>query len=319
MGDRVGDDMVFSVVLDISPVEVGVTEQTVALCYQVHGEDGKFYNLVSDECVSVNAHVTRPFPEINSHVIDEISVRATGTNGSCYDILVSRENCSVSVNRESIPINTYFEEENVSLHNDRLIARRPNVIRISVPNCGRALVDTISIKCTEYTIRDAPAPTEVLEFTATRGLSPIEAAHGLVGMSLHKTLTNTHTHIYTLAHIHTHTHSHTHTLTLTRTLTHTGQFWGRFMLGQSQPPLSHPRERYDKAMTIFHETTQKRFSGFVKRAWSHRDMCFYAGDKQGSPVIQGAYTDYEVEGFFDTAYQFSRFDENLCVGQEWNG
>ena len=242
MGDRVGDDMVFSVVLDISPVEVGVTEQTVALCYQVHGEDGKFYNLVSDECVSVNAHVTRPFPEINSHVIDEISVRATGTNGSCYDILVSRENCSVSVNRESIPINTYFKEGNVSLHNDRRIARLPNVIRISVPNCGRALVDTISIKCTEYAIRDAPAPTEVLEFTATRGLSPIEAAHGLVGMSLHKTLTNTHTHTHTHTHTLTHTHTHTHTHTLRSVL---GQVYAGPIPAPSLSPSRTLRQSHD--------------------------------------------------------------------------
>ena len=181
VGDRVGDDMVFSVVLDISPAEVGVREQTVSLCYQVHGEENNFYNLVSDDCVSVNAHVTQPIPEVNSHVIDKIGVRAIGTNGSCYEILIARENCAVSVNGDPIAINTLFEEEGIRIFNDRRIFREPNVIQVSVPNCGRVLVDMMNVTCTEYRIHGSEEESEVLEFTTTRGISSIEAAQGLVG------------------------------------------------------------------------------------------------------------------------------------------
>ena len=176
--------MVFSAVLDISPVEVGVSDQTVSLCYQVHGEEDKFYNLVSDDCVSINAHVTQPISGVNSHVMDKIGIRAIGNNGTCYNISINRESCAVAVNGEPIATNAQFEEEGVTVFNDRMIARNPNVIHISVPNCERALFDMINITCTEYNMRVSRRETEeveVLELTTTRGISPIEAAQGLVG------------------------------------------------------------------------------------------------------------------------------------------
>jgi uncharacterized protein YegL len=280
VADRVGDDMVFSTVLDISPIEVGVNDKTVSLCYQVHGEEEKFYNLVSDDCLSVNAHVTQPVPGVKSHVIDKIGIRAIGNNATyCYDIGIARENCSVTVNGNPISVNEKFTEEGIEVFNDRMIARNPNVIRISVPNCGRALVDAIQITCTEYNMRISrteTVPVKVLELTTTRGISPIEAAHGLVG-----------------------------------------QFWGRFMLGRSQSPLPSPRQRYDKAVMIFHDTTLQRFDGFVRRSWSHsREMCFYAGDRQGYPVLQGEYGDYELETMFGTEYRFSRFKQDMCMSED---
>ena len=179
--DRVGDDMVFSTVLDIRPIEVGVSEPTVSLCYQVHGQEGHFYNLISDYCVSVNAHISQPKTEVDSHVIDKIGIRAIGSNGTCYSIAIIRENCAISINGTLLPINSKFEEESVVVRNVRRITRKPNVVHISVPNCGRPLVDTMHITCTEYHIRHSAIPTEVLEFTTTRGLSPIDAAHGLLG------------------------------------------------------------------------------------------------------------------------------------------
>ena len=49
--------------------------------------------------------------------------------------------------------------------------------------------------------------------------------------------------------------------------------------------------------------------------------CLYVGDRQGAkgdgshggpndPVIEGVYTDYEVDGPFDTDFKFSRFGMN---------
>ena len=179
--DRVGDDMVFSTVLDMRFIKLNVSEPTVSLCYQVHGQEEHFYNLISDYCVSVNAHVSQPKTEIDSHVIDKIGIRAIGSNGTCYNIAIIRENCAVSINNQSLEINSKFEEESVIVHNDRTIARNPNVIHVSVPNCGRPLVNTMHIMCTHYHIRHSATPTEVLEFTTIRGLSPIDAAHGLLG------------------------------------------------------------------------------------------------------------------------------------------
>ena len=88
------------------------------------------------------------------------------------------------------------------------------------------------------------------------------------------------------------------------------------MLGRSQSPLPSPRQRYDKAVMIFHDATLQRFDGFVRRSWSHsREMCFYAGDRQGYPVLQGEYGDYEVETMFGTEYPFSRFKQDMCMSE----
>ena len=182
VGDRIGDDMVLSVVLDITLAEVNVSDETVSLCYQVHGEQDKFYNLVSDDCLSVNAHVTQPNPDVNAHVIDKIGIRAVGDNATyCYDIGIARSNCTVTVNGDPVLLNDKFSAKEIEVFNSKVSPRDPNVVHISVPNCGRALVDMINVTCTEYKIRESATPTEVLEITTTRGISPIEAAQGLVG------------------------------------------------------------------------------------------------------------------------------------------
>ena len=79
------------------------------------------------------------------------------------------------------------------------------------------------------------------------------------------------------------------------------------MLGR---PLSSVQGQNDKEMTIFHQSLLKRFNGFVHGSWSsHGEMCFYAGDRQGGPVILGQYEDYEVETLLSTEYIFSKFEE----------
>ena len=290
--DRVGDNMVMSVALQLRPIELGISAQTVSLCYQVHGEDGKLYNLISDDCISVNAHITKPISGDDFHVMNKIGIRAIGINGTCSDITIERKNCAVSVNRHPLSINTYFEKDGVKVFHNKLIAREPNVIHISVPNCGRTLVDVINITCTEYTMRNSLTPTEVLELTTTRGLYPIVAAEGLLGMQ---------------------------DLTFDAFITlilflFSGQFWGRSAVGQSRSPPTPPEPHYNKGLIIFHQTLLKRFSGFISRSWSHKANCFYAGDNQGYPVIQGEYGDYEMEDLFSAGYQFSRFKHDLmCV------
>ena len=61
-----------------------------------------------------------------------------------------------------------------------------------------------------------------------------------------------------------------------------------------------------------------------QRTWDARSTpCFYAGSSQGGPlaefenhrdsVIEGRYTDYRVNGFHDTKFAYSQFDDQLCV------
>ena len=181
MEDRVGNDMVMSVVLDVSPHEMGMTSKTLSLCYQVHGEEGKFYNLLSDKCVSVNTHVSQPVVDIDSHVMDMISIHAAGSHGMCVDIVIMRRNCAVFVNDQLLPVNTHFEVGDVIVYSDRRIARNPTIVHVTVPNCGMPTLDRMYAICDHYNIRGSSTPTEVLQFKTIRGISPFQSTHGLIG------------------------------------------------------------------------------------------------------------------------------------------
>ena len=181
VADRVSDDMVMSVPLEVNPSDVCVSASSLSLCYQVHGRAGKFYNLLSDNCVSVNAHVSRPFSEVEAHVIDQIGITTIGNNGTCYYIEIERQGCSVKVNNQDISVNTQFEEDGIVVFYDRRIVRNPPVIYVTFPNCGRPTVDYFFISCTEYHIRGTPTPAEILQFGSSREKSLIRPPHGLIG------------------------------------------------------------------------------------------------------------------------------------------
>ena len=69
-------------------VEVG-DDDPINLCFEVHGQDDALFNLVSDACVSVNAHYSQVRPDENINIIDRIYVRASDENGVCKNIEVS--------------------------------------------------------------------------------------------------------------------------------------------------------------------------------------------------------------------------------------
>lgn len=181
--DRMGDDMVLTAALDLSPVEIGSPPRNLSLCYQVHGDEGKFYNILSDSCVSVNVHVSQPFNDIDSHVIDRIGVHAVGSSGTIYDVLIDRQNCTVTVNGVHLRINSRFEGEHFSVFYERKLAKLPQTVHISLPGFSSTQYASymLHITCEHFHIRNMPNPTEVLEFRVTRGVVPSEATHGLIG------------------------------------------------------------------------------------------------------------------------------------------
>ena len=77
-------------------------------------------------------------------------------------------------------------------------------------------------------------------------------------------------------------------------------------------------------ITVSHpDSPPRQFVGdLYDFTWLAEKMpCLYVGDRQGAkghgshggpndPVIEGVYTDYEVDGPFDTDFKFSRFGMN---------
>ena len=69
----------------------------VSLCYEVHGEANESFNLVSDMCVSVNAHYMAVRSDMDINVIDTIGVRAVDNDDQCRNIQVDLDGCRASV------------------------------------------------------------------------------------------------------------------------------------------------------------------------------------------------------------------------------
>ena len=157
-----------------------VTDDDViaSLCYEVHGEAGKFFNLVSDSCVSVNSHFSRALnnPNITLNVVDTIGVLAVSNDGTCAIIHVGLNECHVTV--KSVGMNRLYRSNGITIRVHR------NRVRISVPNCGdKDLV--MWVFCTSGRTED-PFTWEYfsfnfIRFLVVRGFNLAEESHGLIG------------------------------------------------------------------------------------------------------------------------------------------
>lgn len=76
----------------------GTREHT--LCYEVHGTADHYFNLISDECVSVNALYvsTTDNAGLKINVIGQVAIRAVDLEGVCMDILIDPHGFTVSSN-----------------------------------------------------------------------------------------------------------------------------------------------------------------------------------------------------------------------------
>ena len=150
-----------------------------SLCYEVHGEADKFFNLVSDSCVSVNSHYSRAVshPNITINIVVAIGVRAVSNNGTCLNIRVGLDGCEVTVNGAAIRGRTYRS-------NGITIRLYPNRVRVSVPNCDD--LDLVMwVFCTSGRTMD-PFTLEYfsydfIRFVIMRGFNLNEESHGLIG------------------------------------------------------------------------------------------------------------------------------------------
>ena len=150
----------------------------ISLCYEVHGEVDKFFNLVSDSCVSVNSHYSRALtnPNINLNIVDAIGVRAVSSNGTCINIHVRQVGCQATANGAAF--GNVYQSGGINIHVYH------NRVRITVPNCGDHYL-VMWVVCTSGMTKD-PVTQEYFSFNFTqfvvvRGLNLAEQSHGLIG------------------------------------------------------------------------------------------------------------------------------------------
>ena len=158
-------------------------DSIIYLCYEVHGEDDKYFNLISDTCVSVNAHYSKAAiasDNIVLNVVDEIGVRAVSSIGVSVNISVGLEDCKAYVN--GVNVTTY--------NRDRIYVRTyKNRVRIAVPNGASSNNDLVMwVFCASGKTEDAVTwqffNINFIRFVVVRGLNLAETSHGIIGQPL---------------------------------------------------------------------------------------------------------------------------------------
>ena len=152
------------------------------LCYEVHGEADAYFNLVSDGCVSVNAHYTQVRPTESQNIIDAVYVRAVDNEGACINVAVNLDGCSASVN-DAMLDDSRYTKMGVS------VRRYTNRVRIAVPNC-QELDLVMWVICERNTFWSSQLDAngvevtfeaDMIKFVIARGFNLQETSHGIIG------------------------------------------------------------------------------------------------------------------------------------------
>ena len=146
----------------------------VSLCYEVHGEANQNFNLVSDVCVSVNAHYMRARSDVDINIIDTIGVRAVDNDDQCRNIQVDLDGCRASV--DGVEITMPYRMAGIS------VRKYTNRVRIAVPNCGdHDLVMWVFCLTNTFTSGNLTFQAPMIRFVIARGLNLQETSHGIIG------------------------------------------------------------------------------------------------------------------------------------------
>ena len=146
-------------------------EQVTALCYEIYGDAGKIFNLISDGCVQVNAEYSSTSNPVIGNVISKIGVVAYDLTGGCVKIEVGMNDCVPYIN------GTVIDSVGYNLNGVAVVNRNKNRVRISVPNCNANNYDDLVfwITCERVSEQD------MIRFRVLRGSGLQPDAHGLIG------------------------------------------------------------------------------------------------------------------------------------------
>ena len=163
---RVNDTIIGDPLYEV-PVIIDEENNTVSLCYEVHGDPDQHFNLISDTCVSVNALYSSMIDPSNGNIISKIGVLAEDSNGMCQEIEADLNNCTARVNGTVV---TMYNQDGIR------VMRRTNRIRISVPNCE-------STDLVMWVTCEVQGEQSMIKFVVARGFNLRPTSHGLVGKS----------------------------------------------------------------------------------------------------------------------------------------
>ena len=158
-------------------VQLGV--ERLSLCYEVHGQPREYFNFVTDDCASVNAHYIDVAAHLN--VIDRVGIRAVESGGErqCRNISVDLNGCSAMIDGRPLNQSTRYNFRGIR------VRQYPRRVRVAVPNCNELSL-VIWVICQNNTLDDhingGKITAEMIKIAVMRGLNfGHRNAHGLLG------------------------------------------------------------------------------------------------------------------------------------------
>ena len=138
---------------------------------EVQGRTGYIYNLMQDQCVTVNSLYNKSDDTDKFNVITAIAILAEGTSGECHRVKVKRGQCQVYV--DGFPFNGTFDEDGILVKT----GSHGDVVSVVVPNCQERGHPgfMFQISCTQAESKEA------LELEALYVDGLLSTSHGLLG------------------------------------------------------------------------------------------------------------------------------------------
>jgi hypothetical protein len=179
VNDTVVGDPLLAVPLSITAMaglNLNLGGRIPSLCFEIHGEESQYFNLVSDDCVSVNAHYVRLNEYLN--IIDQVAVRAVDDTERCRNIAVDLDTCLPTL--DGVQLRSNFKENGVFIRIYR------SHVRISVPNCNGTSHLVMNVICQRNLTLIDPftyekSKADMIKYVITRGINLNENSHGLLG------------------------------------------------------------------------------------------------------------------------------------------
>ena len=173
----IGDPLMTVPILVQDSVLQMLNATRLSLCYEIHGRADAIFNLVTDECATVNAHYHDLTNYLN--VIDQIGVRAVDDNNQCRNIQVDVNGCAASIDGTRLGAGARYSSGGINV---RVYSNR---VRISVPNCNELQL-IMWVICESRTLEDpfgdGQVTGDMIKFVVMRGLNfGHRKAHGLLG------------------------------------------------------------------------------------------------------------------------------------------
>ena len=149
----------------------GMDPTTTSLCYQIHGENSKYYNIISGSCVQVNVLYDAIGRDLqDGNYIKDIGIVAHNTAGSCNKIEVIGKGCRAIV--DGIALDGSYNQDGVII-----ASTGRKTYDVILPNCKATQGDDLRFKLRCIKVNNKRVVR--VDIIRNGGLRP--DAHGLLG------------------------------------------------------------------------------------------------------------------------------------------